>query len=216
LEYFRPQPSERKRGNLVFVGSLDWHPNEDGIFWFAREVWPRVRQAVPHASLTVVGKNPSARLRALAGSDAAIEITGTVPDVRPYLARAEVAVVPLRIGGGTRIKIFEAMSMERAVLSTTLGAEGLPVTPGRDILLEDAPEEFARAAVFLLSDAERRDAIAHAGREKVARDHSWDRVAARMEEILAQVAGTAAWPSAQEPRIARLEENRTRPAPWAT
>ncbi len=184
LEYFRPQIVERKPGNLVFVGSMDWHPNEDGIFWFVREVWPHVRQAAPHASLTVVGKNPSGRLRALAGGDTAIEITGTVTDVRPYLARAEAAIVPLRIGGGTRIKIFEAMSMERAVLSTTLGAEGLPVTPGRDILLEDQPEGFARAAAFLLSDAERRDAIARAAREKVVRDHSWDTVAARMEELV--------------------------------
>lgn len=189
LEYFQPQAVERKRGNLVFVGSMDWYPNEDGIFWFVREVWPRVRHAAPHASLTVVGKNPSARLRALANSDTSIEITGTVADVRPYLARAEAAVVPLRIGGGTRIKIFEAMSMERAVLSTTLGAEGLPVVPGRDILLEDEPEGFARAVAFLLGDAERRDAIARAAREKVARDHSWESVAARMQEILTRAAG---------------------------
>jgi glycosyltransferase involved in cell wall biosynthesis len=191
LEYFRPQAAERKRGNLVFVGSMDWHPNEDGMFWFVREVWPRVRRAAPHANLTVVGKNPSARLRALASGDTSIEITGTVADVRPYLARAEAAVVPLRIGGGTRIKIFEAMSMERAVLSTTLGAEGLPVTPGRDILLEDEPEGFARAAAFLLADAARCDAIARAAREKVVRDHSWETVAAKMEEILARAAGAA-------------------------
>ncbi|HEV8385525.1 MAG TPA: glycosyltransferase [Candidatus Acidoferrales bacterium] len=195
LEYFRPQQTERKRGNLVFVGSMDWHPNEDGIFWFVREVWPRVRQAVPHANLTVVGKNPSARLKALAASDATVEITGTVPDVRPYLARAEAAIVPLHIGGGTRIKIFEAMSMERAVLSTTLGAEGLPVVPGRDILLEDEPEGFARAAAFLLCDAGRRDALARAAHEKVVRDHSWDTVAERMEEILARAIGTGAEPA---------------------
>lgn len=191
LDYFQPQAAERKRGNLVFVGSMDWHPNEDGIFWFVREVWPQVRRAAPHASLTVVGKNPSARLRALANGDASIEITGTVADVRPYLARAEAAVVPLRIGGGTRIKIFEAMSMERAVLSTTLGAEGLPVAPGRDILLEDEPEGFARAAAFLLADAARRDAIARAAREKVVRDHNWENVAAKMEEILTRAAGKA-------------------------
>ncbi|MBI1749148.1 MAG: glycosyltransferase [Acidobacteria bacterium] len=192
LEFFRPQAAERRRGNLVFVGSMDWHPNEDGIFWFVREVWPRVRREAPHASLTVVGKNPSARLKALAAEDAWVEITGTVEDVRPYLARAEAAVVPLRIGGGTRIKIFEAMSMERAVVSTTLGAEGLPVAPGRDILLEDEPEGFARAVTFLLGDASRRDAVARAAREKVVRDHGWESVAAKMEEILARAADASA------------------------
>jgi sugar transferase (PEP-CTERM/EpsH1 system associated) len=188
LDYFQPRSEPERPGNLVFVGSMDWHPNEDGIFWFVRDVFPRIRERMPQASLTVVGRNPSTRLRELAGQNGAIEITGTVPDVRPYLARAEVVVVPLRIGGGTRIKIFEAMSMAKAVVSTTLGAEGLPLVKGSEILLADSAEEFATDVAQLLGSAAQRDAIGRAARRKVERDHSWGGVAARMEQILAAVA----------------------------
>ncbi len=188
VDYFQPQAGERRSGNLVFVGSMDWHPNEDGIAWFAREVFPSIRKSTPHASLTVVGRNPSARVRELAARDAAIEVTGTVPDVRPYVARAEVLIVPLRIGGGTRIKIFEAMAMERAVVSTTLGAEGLPLRDGVEILLRDSPENFASAVTELLRDARHREALARSGREKVTREHTWQIVAERMRDILAGVA----------------------------
>jgi sugar transferase (PEP-CTERM/EpsH1 system associated) len=187
VEYFTPQDAPQRAGNLVFVGSMDWQPNEDGIFWFVGEVYPLIRQRAPQARLTIVGRNPSARLRRLAEQDHSIEVTGTVPDVRPYLARAEVVIVPLRIGGGTRIKIFEAMAMERAVISTTLGAEGLPVQKGREILLEDSPATFADAVVRLLAQPEAREALARAGRARVIRDHTWESVARRMEEILLQV-----------------------------
>lgn len=190
-DYFRPQAAEPKRGNIVFVGSMDWHPNEDGIFWFVREIYPLLRQSTAHANLTVVGRNPSPRIRELAAADSSIEITGTVPDVRPYLARAEVVIVPLRIGGGTRIKIFEAMAMGRAVVSTTLGAEGLPVAQGREILLEDEPRQFAGALTKLLGQPAAREALARNAREKVVRDHTWERVAECMEEILRGVAGAA-------------------------
>lgn len=186
-DYFQPLPATPQPGRLVFVGSMDWHPNEDGIFWFAREVFPRIRRQAPQATLAVVGRNPSPRLRELAAAQPGVEITGTVPDVRPFLAAAEAVVVPLRIGGGTRIKIFEAMAMQRPVISTTLGAEGLPVVNEKDILLGDDPEAFAQAVLSLLANPERGAALARAGREKVLRDHSWEQVAARMEEILAGV-----------------------------
>jgi sugar transferase (PEP-CTERM/EpsH1 system associated) len=192
LEYFRPRQAERKAANIVFVGSMDWHPNEDGIVWFVREVLPRIRKAIPAANLTVVGRNPSSRLKAHAAHAGGVEITGTVPDVRPYLEKAQAVVVPLRIGGGTRIKIFEAMSMGQAVVSTTVGAEGLPLQPGREILLEDAAEGFAAAVVALLQEPARREALGRAAREKVVREHSWESVAARMEAILRRAAGPAA------------------------
>jgi sugar transferase (PEP-CTERM/EpsH1 system associated) len=187
VEYFTPQDAPQRAGNLVFVGSMDWQPNEDGIFWFVREVYPKIREGAPHSSLTVVGRNPSERIRKLADQNDSIEITGTVPDVRPYLARAEAVVVPLRIGGGTRIKIFEAMAMERAVVSTTLGAEGLPVQKGQEILLGDSPATFADAVVQLLAQPEAREALVRAGRARVIRDHTWESVARRMEEILLRV-----------------------------
>lgn len=203
LEYFRPQQAVTRPGNLVFVGSMDWHPNEDGIFWFVREVYPGIRRVAPQANLTVVGRNPSTRLSELAAADNSIEITGTVPDVRPYLARAEVVVVPLRIGGGTRIKIFEAMSMGRAVVSTTLGAEGLPLIHGGEILLADEPDSFAGAVASLLHDLPRREALARTARERVTRDHSWERVAAAMEQTLARVASPSL-PGRSSPRLAAI------------
>jgi len=191
VEYFRPQPVQPRPGNVVFVGSLDWYPNEDGISWFLREVFPHIRREVGNASLTIVGRNPSPRLQKLQAKEPCVEVTGTVSDVRPYLARAEVVVVPLRIGGGTRLKIFEAMAMARAVVSTSLGAQGLPVVPGREIVLEDAPVGFARAVVALLNDPWRREAIGQAASQMVQRDCTWQGVAAKMEAILEHVASTA-------------------------
>jgi glycosyltransferase involved in cell wall biosynthesis len=185
--YFQPLPVQPRRGNLVFVGSMDWQPNEDGIFWFVKDVYPQVKRAWPGASLTIVGRNPSSRLRALAAPDSSVEITGTVDDVRPYLAAAEVVVVPLLVGSGTRIKIFEAMAMSRPVVSTTIGAEGLPVNPGKEILLADAPGTFADAVVGLLRSDEERRAMAQAARDRILAEHTWDSAAKRMHEILTRV-----------------------------
>ncbi len=191
VDSFHPLEIEPRRGNLVFVGSMDWYPNEDGVLWFVRHVYPRIRRSAPQASLTVVGRNPSDRVRALCSEDPSIEVTGRVDDVRPFLARAEVVVVPLRIGGGTRIKIFEAMAMGRPVVSTSLGAEGLPVAPGREILLEDEPESFAQAVANLLGDPGRRVALGQAARDKVKREHTWEVVADRMAEIFESVVSSA-------------------------
>lgn len=178
----QPQP-----GHLVFVGSMDWDPNEDAMLWFLREVYPRIRQAMPKASLTIVGRSPSSRLRVMAAGVPAVEVTGRVADVRPYLSQAEAVVVPLRIGGGTRIKIPEAMAMAKAVVATPIGAEGLPFRDGREIRIAEQPESFAQVVVELLKNASLRDAIGSAARAEVVRNHGWSMVVARMEEILEQV-----------------------------
>ena len=137
-DYFKPEePVATVPGRLVFVGSMDWDPNEDGVIWFLKAVYPRIREVKPDASFTIVGRAPSPRLRAAAAAEPNVEVTGTVPDVRPYLAQAEAVVVPLRVGGGTRIKIPEAMAMGKAVLSTAIGAEGLPFQIGREICIAD-------------------------------------------------------------------------------
>ena len=196
-EYFCPQAIPPKSARLVFVGSMDWYPNEDGVTWFLHEVYPRIRRDVPAASLTIVGRRPSSRLKAVAMDQPGVTLTGRVMDVRPYLAEAEVVVVPLRVGGGTRIKIPEAMAMGKAVVSTRIGAEGLPFHDGREIMLQDDPEKFARDVTALLRDASRREAIASAARKRVVRDHNWESVVDCMEEILGRVRisfGTnAAW-----------------------
>jgi len=186
-DFFRPIDIPTHKGRIVFVGAMDWDPNEDGAIWFVREVYPRIRQAVPHANVLIVGRSPSARLRAIVANKPGVEITGRVPDVRPHLAEAEVVVVPLRAGGGTRLKIPEAMAMAKAVVSTRVGAEGLPFSDGREISLADAPENFAQAVAGLLTDASRRSALGKTARETVVRDHSWDSVVEQMEQTLDRV-----------------------------
>jgi glycosyltransferase involved in cell wall biosynthesis len=181
-EFFRPAPEPEDPWRLVFVGSLDWLPNQDGIEWFVREVFPLIRARCPAIHFQIVGRNPPPGMLELAAS-AGVELVGTVADVRPYLARAAAVVVPLRIGGGTRIKIFEAMAMQKAVVSTALGAEGLPVTSGENILIADTPQDFAAAVTGLLNDSERRGTIARAARRLVEDNYSAETVARQFERI---------------------------------
>ena len=126
---------------------MDWFPNEDTIIYFSKEILPLIAQRTPDVTLNVVGRKPTRKLLALAQDNPAVRVTGAVDDIRPSISGAAVYVVPLRIGGGTRIKIFEAMAMESAVVSTRIGAEGLPVTDGDNILLAESPEDFAPRTV---------------------------------------------------------------------
>jgi sugar transferase (PEP-CTERM/EpsH1 system associated) len=185
--FFHPFTDSPEPGRLVFVGSMDWDPNQDGALWFLRDILPRIRKAIPRVSFTIVGRAPSARLRAIAEKEPGVEITGWVPDVRPHLAKAEVVVVPLRVGGGTRIKIPEAMAMGKAVVSTPIGAEGLPFSDRQQIRIAEQPEEFAWAVVELVNNVHLRNSIAHAARAAVLTRHGWEPVVARVEEILEQV-----------------------------
>ena len=177
IDYFTPADrAERNPMELVFTGSMDWMPNDDAMIWFAREILPRVRAKLPDARVTVVGRSPSAALTALA-AEHRMEVTGRVPDVRPYLERASAFIVPMRVGGGTRLKIFEAMSMGLPVISTAVGAEGLPVIDGETAVLRDDPAGFADAVVRLLSsDAERRR-IGEEGQRVVRARFGWSGVA---------------------------------------
>ena len=193
-EYFAPMTGRVPRpSHLVFTGSMDWLPNEDGMQYFVREVLPRIRQVEPDASLSIIGRSPTPAVSRLAET-AGIEVTGRVDDVRPYIADGSVYVVPLRIGGGTRLKIFEAMSMGKAVVSTTVGAEGLPVTPGRDIVIADEPARFAKAVVHLIRDAAARRRIEAEARRVVVDRYDWSAVAQDFEDALTrlQKAGRAA------------------------
>jgi len=186
-DFFRPLDIPTHKGRIVFVGAMDWDPNEDGVIWFLREVYPRIQQTVPYASFLIVGRSPSQRLRAVVSQLAAVEMTGRVPDVRPYLAEAEVVVVPLRAGGGTRLKIPEAMAMAKAVVSTRVGAEGLPFRNGREIRLEDDPADFAQAVIALLMDVSCRNTLGRTARDTVVRGHSWDSVVEQMERTLDRI-----------------------------
>jgi glycosyltransferase involved in cell wall biosynthesis len=180
--YFTPDGIPEKPATLVFTGSMDWFPNEDAILHFLDAILPRIRQEVPEVSLTVVGRHPTRRLLN-AASEAGVRVTGTVEDVRPYMDEAAVYVVPLRIGGGTRLKIFEALAMGKPVVSTSVGAEGLPLIPGEHFLQADHPADFARDVIALLRDPHRRRGLGIAGRRLVQERYSWSQVAREFESI---------------------------------
>ncbi|PYQ55313.1 MAG: hypothetical protein DMF78_02520 [Acidobacteria bacterium] len=184
--YFVPNGHCESSASLVFTGSMDWYPNEDGVLHFVDSILPIVRREVPAAALTVVGRGPSPRLRETAVA-AGVRVTGGVPDIRPYVAEGAVYVVPLRVGGGTRLKIFEALAMGKAVVSTTVGAEGLPLVPGEHFLQADDPAHFARAVVSLLGDPDRRRALGTAGRRLVEERYSWSQVAREFESRFKEV-----------------------------
>jgi len=142
-EYFSPTKDSIVENSLVFTGAMDWLPNEDAIMYFAREILGKIKEQIPDVKLTVVGRNPSLRLRNELESYPEIEVTGWVEDVRPYIGSHSLYVIPLRIGGGTRIKVYEAMAMGKAVVSTSIGVEGLPVKNGNNVLLADNAATFA-------------------------------------------------------------------------
>ena len=189
--YFHPNGTVETPATLVFTGSMDWYPNEDGILDFITTTLPEVRRQVPGVSLAVVGRNPSERLKT-AGVQAGVQVTGTVPDVRPHVAQAAVYIVPLRVGGGTRLKIFEALAMGKAVVSTTVGAEGLPIVPGEHFLQADGSAEFARAVVGLLRDSKRRYALGLAGRRLVEVHYSWEQIGRQFERYCEEIVLTHA------------------------
>ena len=193
--YFAPVSgtSPGRRAHLVFTGSMDWLPNEDAMQYFVREILPRIRQVEPEATLSIIGRSPTPTVKRLADI-AGIEVTGRVDDVRPHIAAGAVYVVPLRIGGGTRLKIFEAMAMGKAVVSTTVGAEGLPVTPGGNIVIADEPARFAQAVIHLIRDQDARVRVETAARRLVVERYDWSAVACDFEEALSRVcrAGVAA------------------------
>jgi glycosyltransferase involved in cell wall biosynthesis len=164
---------------------MDWEANIDGVDYFCRDIWPAVRSAVPKARFCVVGRNPHTRVTRWASDS--VEITGRVESVLPYLQQAAVFVVPLRIGGGTRLKIYEAMAAGKAVVSTTVGAEGLDVHHGHDILLADNEADFANSVIQMLRDVALRRQFGAAAAQ-LAAQYDWSIIARRFEELLAQVA----------------------------
>lgn len=184
LDHFRRGADAAPAADLVFTGSMDWLPNIDGVRWFVQEVLPLVRRERPDCSVVVAGRRPTAEVQAFAAQDPGVQVTGTVADIRPYLWGSSVAIVPLRIGGGTRLKIYESMAAGLPVVSTTVGAEGLVCHPGEDILLADSPPEFARACLDLLERADLRRELASRALDLVAARFSWDAVSRSFEEIL--------------------------------
>lgn len=183
-EFFRNDGVDEVPGRVMFLGSMDWMPNQDGVGWFVRNVWPAVRAVYSHATFHVVGRNPPAEVRVLSESPG-VTVIGGVPDVRPHLAEAAVVVVPLLVGGGTRLKIYEAMAMNRAVVSTGIGAEGLPVVPDVHYLQADDPASFADAVVKLLASPDLRHRIGRTS-DRFVREYYGSEPVARQFEAICQ------------------------------
>jgi polysaccharide biosynthesis protein PslH len=183
-KYSVAPPSSIDPPRIVFTGSMDWEPNVDAVDYFCSQIWPRILAEFPAAIFQIVGRNPFLKVQRLASSS--VEVTGTVPSVADYLHKASVVVVPLRIGGGTRLKIFEAMAMAKAMVSTSIGAEGLAVENGRDLLLADDATSFADAIILLLRDAAMRHRIEQAA-VRLAVQYDWSQVVKQFAAVLSQL-----------------------------
>jgi glycosyltransferase involved in cell wall biosynthesis len=173
VDYFRADPNQDEdRRDLVFMGRMDYHANIDAALFFARKVWPLIRARRPDLRLVVVGAQPANEVLALREPES-VTVTGTVEDVRPYYRSALASVVPLRVGGGTRLKVLEAMAAGVPVISTTLGAEGLNVTAGKDILIADSPEAIADTAASLQAETPEWQNLVTNARNLVRAQYDW-------------------------------------------
>jgi sugar transferase (PEP-CTERM/EpsH1 system associated) len=188
VDYFQPGGGATgaeagESSEVVFVGGMSWYPNRDAMRWFLQAIWPQVRRRLPTARFTVIGSHPSPEVRKAVHRGLGVSSTGLVDDIRPLLHRAAVVVCPLRIGGGTRLKILDAWAMGKAVVSTSMGCEGLECIGGREIEIADQPEHFAARLVELLGDPQHRRRLGRAGRQRAESEFAWPRVAVGMHRL---------------------------------
>jgi len=183
-EYFKPTGSASSH-ELIFTGGMTWYPNKDAMIFFCRDVYPLIKERVPDVSMNVVGMAPPDEVAQMAKTDSSIRISGYVDDVRSHIARAAVYVVPIRVGGGTRLKILDAFACGKAVVSTTIGCEGLAVTSGHDILVGDTPREFADQVIRALTDQNLRTSLEQNARKLVEDKYSWSQIG-RIQEAIYQ------------------------------
>lgn len=181
------QPVEPDENTIIFTGSIDYHPNREGLNFFLAEVFPLIEEKLPDVKFWIVGRNPPPEIQAYGDASDNIIVTGGVPDMPPYFDKAGVVVVPLRIGGGTRLKILEAMAMSKPVVSTRIGAEGINATADTNIVYADKPQDFAQAVVDLLCDEARRKSMGAAGRKLVEQEYDWRSIAVKLEETYEQI-----------------------------
>ncbi len=187
VEYYQPRANDPPPDGrtVVFFGYLSYVPNVDGVIHFVQDIWPRIAEAHPEARCKIIGSAPPPSLLALAGPR--VELTGFVQDLRPHLAAAAAVVVPLRLGGGTRLKIVEAMAMGKAIVSTTLGAEGIEAVPGCDFLVEDEPAAFADAVSRLLAEPALAARIGQSARRLASERYAWNGGARALEDFYRRI-----------------------------
>ncbi len=182
-DFFKSDSTECDPNMVLFTGTISYYPNTEGILWFHNNIWPLVKQKNPSATLCIAGKGPPPEIQKLAELDSSVTITGMVDDMRDYYNKAAVVVVPLRVGGGTRLKILEGMAMGKAIVSTSVGAEGINHTDGVDILLRDTPETFSDAVVEIMSDENQRKALETNGRSLIERQYDWRAISDTLSDV---------------------------------
>lgn len=186
VDFLMPPDASDAVGDLIFSGSMDWLPNIDAMEYFLKEIFPLILEKRPTTTLTIAGRSPDKRVVRAAASYPGVSVTGSVPDMRPYLWGSSLSIVPLRIGGGTRLKVYESMAAGVPIVSTTVGAEGLEYTAGKDIDIADTPQRFADACIRMLTDESYRKQIAYNARQLVVENFSWSAVAPKFAELLNQ------------------------------
>jgi glycosyltransferase involved in cell wall biosynthesis len=187
VEYYQPRADDPPPDGrtVLYFGLLSTTPNVDAVIHFIEDIWPRIAEANPEARCKIIGARPPASLRALAGPR--VDLTGFVSDLRPHVAASAAVVVPLRLGGGTRLKIVEAMAMGKAIVSTTLGAEGIEAVPGRDLLIEDQPAPFANAVNRLLAEPGLATRIGESARQLAVERYTWSAAARALEDFYSRI-----------------------------
>jgi len=183
IDYFSPAKVNVKPFSLVYVGQMNWYPNSDAMIYFLENVYPLIKKDIPQVSLCIVGNNPPEMIRDIAKENKSITITGLVDDTRPYIAESELFIVPLRIGGGTRLKILEAMAMGKTIVSTSIGCEGITISDGENIFIADSPAHFAKTVIELFKKPNLRDKVKASARRLVEENYSWRKVTENMQGI---------------------------------
>jgi sugar transferase (PEP-CTERM/EpsH1 system associated) len=187
LTYFAYDTGKRKEAEITFLGKMSYYVNVASVLWFYRQVFPRIRQARPEARLVIVGRDPAQEILALA-EDPAVEVTGTVADVRPYLQRATLTICPMVSGAGIQNKMLEAMAVGAPCVATSLACQALQIQPGREALVADSAADFAQSVIALLENAQKRQELAEAGRRYVERCHDWQAIGAKLENVYLSLA----------------------------
>ena len=185
-EYFQPSHVEVEPA-IIYTGGMNMFANEDAVLYMLKEMWMRIKQAIPNVHFYVIGQDPTKEILEYAKKDDAVTVTGFVEDIRPYVARSAVYVVPIRVGGGTRLKVLDALAQGKAIVSTSVGCEGINVTNGGDIRIEDNPVEFADRTIELLKDSDMRLALGQKARQLAVEEYSWEKIGKVLDGVYQDV-----------------------------
>lgn len=183
VEYFQSRNREAFSNNIIFVGSMDWYPNEDAVIFFIKNIWPLVKKKCRNATFTIVGRKPGSKVKRLVNDDSSIKITGYVDDVRPFFDMSRVFVCPIRDGGGTKLKLLDAMAMEKAIVTTSVGAEGLEVKNGKHVLIADDYKSFALNIIRLYEDLNFAKYLGQNARKLVVERYSWESIGRKLNDV---------------------------------